>query len=93
MNLDSTLCRALFAALLAAAPAGAPAGGSPELGSTSDDILARIGAKAYPEAVLINMLEATCHPCAAEVCSADAFCCESNWDAQTRVSVRQDKPG
>lgn len=57
MKLDSTLCRTLFAALLAAAPACAPAADSPEPESTSEDIIAGIGAKAYPEAVLINMLE------------------------------------
>ena len=32
-------------------------------------------------------LEATCDPCVAEVCAADAFCCESGWDAQGAVEV------
>ena len=57
MKLDSTLCRSLFAALLAAVPACAPAADSPDPESTSDDIIAGTHAQAYPEAVLVNMLE------------------------------------
>jgi hypothetical protein len=59
MKLDTTLALALglAAALLAAVPACAPAAESAEPTSDSSDILAGTGAKAYPEAVLVNMLQ------------------------------------
>ncbi len=57
MKLDSTLARALFASLLAALPACAPAADSTDPAAESDDIIAGTGAQAYPEAVLVNMLQ------------------------------------
>jgi hypothetical protein len=57
MKLDSTLSLSLVAALLAVGlvPACAPGADSPE--SESDEIINGTGAHAYPEAVLVNMLE------------------------------------
>ena len=55
MKLDSTLSLSLFAALLAVVPACAQGEGSPE--AESDEIIAGTSAQAYPEAVLVNMLE------------------------------------
>lgn len=57
MNLDSTLSLALVTALLAVVPACAPAADSVDPAADSADIIAGTSAKAYPEAVLVDMLE------------------------------------
>ncbi|MEP7125262.1 MAG: trypsin-like serine protease [Byssovorax sp.] len=55
MKLDSTLSLSFFAALVAVVPACAPIADSPE--AESDEIIAGTSAHAYPEAVLVDMLE------------------------------------
>jgi trypsin len=57
MNLASTLSLSLVATLIAALPACAPAADSPAPEAESDEIIAGTGAQAYPEAVLVDMLE------------------------------------
>lgn len=57
MKLDSTLSLAVFALLLATLPACGPSTESHDVEAESDDIIAGTSAQAYPEAVLVNMLE------------------------------------